>query len=126
MFLRFKKKKKQQMGRARSPCATSFVHGPSSWRHDRARPVRDPRGAPARREALRRVVRALRRGRVLLGPGLPRPAGSAESQLARLRGQAPPQAAHRAAEATDGVRPETGEPLPPSAADARDRKIKNK
>ena len=57
------------MAPARSRCATSSAPGASSWRHDRgrAREVHLPGSAAAGREALRRVVRALHRGRATTG-----------------------------------------------------------
>src|SRR6185503_14509411 len=107
-------------------CATSSAPGANSWRHERggALPLRAARSAADRREALRRVVRAFHRRRVLLGAARARAEGSARAQLARLRGQAAPQAAHRAAEAAQRVLAEARESLPARDADTRGGEVR--
>ena len=89
-------------------------------RSDRTRAdrLRRPRGAPARRQALRRVARPLDRRRHLLGAADARAERRHPPQLAPLRGQAAAHAARRAAEEPARLLAAAAEPRPAPAADA--------
>src|SRR5262245_57232870 len=111
---------------ARSRCATSSAPGGSSWlEHGSGTgPVRPERGPAPGRETLRRLVRPVYRRRLLLGAAGARADRSARAQLARLRRQAAPEAAHRAPQAAERVFAEAGEPLPPPDAGARTGEVR--
>ena len=79
-------------------------------------------GAPARREALRGMERAVHRRRVLLGAAHAGPAGRHQPHLASLRRQAVARAAHRAPEEPARLLAAAADPQSPPAADA-DRRL---
>src|SRR6185503_265616 len=68
------------------------------------------------------MVRAVCRRRPLLGTGGVRPEGPASGELARLRGQVPAEAAHRAVEESPRLLAATAESLPAFASEPRGRK----
>ena len=80
--------------------------------------LRAARGAPARRDALRRVERAVHRRRHLLGAAGARPARRAAAHVALVRGQAAARAADRTPEEPARVLAATAQPQPSPAAGA--------